>query len=111
MAKKRSGVGGWRRWGADEAREALAELAAGGESAVSFARRRGISTQRLAYWKKRLGIAAEPKFVAVALPTATSAAWIEIAAAGVVVRVREDLDIDHVARLVEAIRRRVGGAC
>ena len=111
MAKKRSGVGGWRQWGADEAREALAELAAGGESAVSFARRRGISTQKLAYWKKRLAIAAEPRFVAVALPTAPSAAWIEIAAAGVVVRVREDLDIDHVARLVEAIRRRVGGAC
>jgi hypothetical protein len=29
----------------------------------------------------------------------------------VVVRVREDLDVGHVARLVEAIGRRVGGTC
>ena len=34
---------------------------------------------------------------------------IEIAAAGAIVRVREDLDVDHVARLVEAIGRRLGG--
>jgi hypothetical protein len=37
--------------------------------------------------------------------------WIEIGAAGVVVRVREELDVDHVARLVEAIERALSGRC
>jgi hypothetical protein len=111
MGTRRSIVGGWRRWGEHEAREALEELASSGESAASFARRRGISTQRLAYWKKRLAAGTAPRFVAVALSPAPSPAWIEIAAGGMVVRVREHLDVDHVARLVEAIGRRVSGAC
>jgi transposase-like protein len=111
MRTNRRVVGGWRQWTEDEAREALAELASTGESAASFARRRGISTQRLAYWKKRLGSGTGPKFVAVALPAATSPMWIEIAACGVVVRIREQLDVEHVARLVDAIGRRVGGGC
>jgi transposase-like protein len=91
--------------------EALDELATTGESAVGFARRKGISTQRLVYWRKRLGEGTKPKFVAVSLATARAAASIEIAALGVVVRVREELDVEHVARLVEAIGRRTGGAC
>jgi transposase-like protein len=108
MGAKRRVVGGWRQWSESEAREALAELASSGESAASFARRRGISTQRLAYWKKRLASGTAPKFVAVALAPATSPRWIEISAGGVVVRVPEPLDEDRVARLVEAIRRRLG---
>jgi transposase-like protein len=99
------------RWTEEEARGALAEFAASGESAAGFARRRGISSQRLAYWSKRLAARGTTAFVAVALPAARAAAVIEIAAAGVVVRVREGLDAEHVARLVEAIGRRVSGAC
>ncbi len=99
----------WRQWTEQEARAALGELAESGESGAGFARRKGISTQRLAYWRTRLGGAA--KFIAVALPAARSPSCIEIAAAGVVVRVREDLDVDRVASLVEAIGRRTGGTC
>ena len=104
------GVRHWQQWTEAQARRALEELAASGESAASFARRRGGSSRRLAYWRKRLAAPAKTEFVAVALST-VSAAAIEIAAGGVVVRVREDLDVDHVARLVEAIGRRAGGAC
>jgi hypothetical protein len=100
----------WRQWTASEARAALAELKATGESAGSFARRKGISTRRVEYWKKRLRSAGETEFVPVALP-AVSPARIEIAAGVVVVRVREELDVEHVARLIEAIGRRMGRAC
>ena len=106
------GIRQWRQWTEGQARVALEELAASGKSAASFARRKGISPQRIAYWRKRLAAgAAKPAFVAVRLPTSTSTRWLEIAAAGVVVRVREDLEVGHVARLVEAIGRQVGGAC
>jgi transposase-like protein len=104
-SRKSVGIRRWRRWSEDEARSALAELAGSGESAVRFARRLGISTQRLAYWRKRLGTTSAA-FVAVRLPTTTSARHIEIALDGVAVRVREDLDVEHVARLVEALARR-----
>jgi len=102
----------WRQWSEGEALAALAELAGSGESAAEFARRKGVSPQRLAYWKKRLR-GPQTKFVAVALPTVPTATSgrIEIAAAGVAVHVREDLDVEHVAQLVEAIGRRLGGAC
>jgi transposase-like protein len=103
------GVRRWRQWSEEQARRALEELAASGERASVYARRKGVSPQRIAYWRKRLAGSAKTEFVAVALPTLSSAT-IEIAVAGVVVRVREDLDVDHVARLVEAIGRRAG-AC
>jgi transposase-like protein len=106
----RSGVRRWRQWSEEQGRRALEGLAASGESAASFARREGISARRLAYWRKRLAATAKTEFVAVTLP-GSSPASIEIAVAGVVVRVREDVDVDHVAQLVEAIGRRVGGAC
>jgi hypothetical protein len=41
-------------------------------------------------------------------PGFRSVARIEIVAAGVVVRVREELDVEHVAGLVEAVGRRIG---
>jgi hypothetical protein len=110
MGRKRSVVGGWRQWREPEAREALEELASSGESAASFARRRGVSTQRLAYWKKRLAAGTAPKFVAVTLRPTAAPRWIEICAGGVVVRIPEEVDEDRVARLVEAIGRRMG-AC
>jgi transposase-like protein len=105
-----NGVLQWRRWAEEQAREALEELASSGESAAGFARRKGLSPQRIAYWRKRLGSPAKAEFVAVALPAASRAS-IEISAGGVVVRVREELDVDHVARLVDALARRMGGAC
>ena len=83
------GVRHWRQWTEQEARDALDKLARSGESVASFARRAGVSAQRIAYWKKRLSPPAPTEFVAVALPATTAATWIEIAAAGVVVRVRE----------------------
>jgi hypothetical protein len=88
----------------------MEELKATGESAASFARRKGISSRRVAYWRKRLLDAASADFVPIALP-AVSPARIEIATGGMVVRVREELDVEHVARLVEAIGRRMGRAC
>jgi hypothetical protein len=88
-------------------RAALAELARSGEGLVRFARSRGISTGRLAYWKKRLGEGPSdrPAFVEVPLAVA-GGGQIEIAHEGVVVRVREDLDVEHLARIVEALARR-----
>ena len=111
MGKRGDGVRRWRQWTDDEARGALQELASTGESAAAYARRKGVSTQRLGYWRKRLGEPTRTEFLPVTLAAVTPARWIEIAAAGVTVRVGEDLDVGLVARLVEAIGRRVGGGC
>jgi transposase-like protein len=105
--------GGLVHWDAKAARAALAELAASGESVVVFARRTAVSPQRLFYWKKRLREDREgpaPTFVAVALPVQnTETAYLEIVMAGIAVRVREGLDVEHVANLVEALARRTRG--
>lgn len=101
-----------RRWSEAEARRQLEELARTTESAVGFARRKGVSTQRLAYWKKRLAAAStsadvKPAFVAVTMPEAASSRReIEIRVADVAVVVQEGCDVEHVAHLVEAIVRR-----
>jgi hypothetical protein len=95
------------RWTEREARAALAELASTGESELAFARQRGISRQRLRYWRERLdGGGGQPAFVAVAMPAAArTAATIAIRSGEVEVCVREDLDVEQVARLVVAISR------
>ena len=100
-----------RYWKEKQAREVREELATTGESVAGFARRKGISSKRIAYWRTRLGARAKPQFVAVTLPAGAPPGSIELSAGGVVVRVREGLDVEHVARLVEAIGRRVGSAC
>lgn len=113
MGKRTTGQGEvrqWRQWTEERARESLEELAASGESAASFAQRKGVSAQRIGYWKKRLAGPSTTEFVAVALPSA-SRGLMEICAGGIVIRVREELDVDHVARLVEAMVRRMGGSC
>ena len=102
---------GWRQWTEGEARAVLAALARSGESSAAFARSRGFSTQRIDYWKKRLGVtSAVPAFVPVRLPDVAAStigpATIEIVYGGVTVRVREDLDVEHVARIVEALAGR-----
>jgi hypothetical protein len=108
---KRDSQRRWHQWTQEEARAALAELAASGESMAAFTRRTGISRGRLAYWQKRIASGETTDFVSVDLAGAAVGRHFEIVAAGVVVRVREGLDVDEVARLVEAIGRRVRGAC
>jgi hypothetical protein len=101
---------GWRRWNEDDARAALAELAKTEESAVAFARRKQISTQRLHYWKKRLKespSASTPAFVAVTMPaTQSSRSEIEIRVGAIAIVVRAGYDVEEISRLVEALSRR-----
>lgn len=47
-------------WDPDHARQVLDELEASGESVTAFARRRGLSPQRLWWWKKRVGAPGRP---------------------------------------------------
>lgn len=84
-------------------------------SDAAFARRGGYSTQRLRYWKARLSApgstraTAAMSFVAVPLPmasrTSAMARHIEIDCDGIVLRVREETDVDQVARLTVALVR------
>jgi len=112
-SKTKASIGGqfWSQWSEAEARAHLEEFSRAAESAAGFARRRGISTRRLAYWKKRLASATggetKPAFLAVTMPATPSVlAEIEIRVAGVVVIAHEGCDVDQVARVVEALGRR-----
>jgi hypothetical protein len=118
--RRKSGRG-WKQWTDSEARAALVEWKQSGLSAEAFARSRGFSSMRLAYWAKRLPARAahgggEPvKFVAIDVPRSAPAVGapmhqIEIECAGIRLRVREELDVEHVARLVAALAG-VGRAC
>jgi len=106
---------GWRQWSEAEARAALTELARSAESTVSFARRKGVSPQRLQYWKKRLAWSPSPSstppaFVAVSLPAVPiERPEVEIRLGEVVVVVREGCNVELVARLVDALSRRARG--
>lgn len=102
---------GRTRWTEAEGRAALVEFARSGETELAFARRKGISRQRLRYWRKQLGQpAAKPAFVAVDLPAArTAGREIAILVGDISICVREDLDVDHLARIVEALGRRNRG--
>src|SRR5215211_8047686 len=91
-----------RRWTEAEARAALQELGRTGESELAFARRTGISRQRVRYWRERLAVAHTPAFVAVAMP-GPAAARIELQFGDVVLRVREDVEVDHLAEIVCAL--------
>ncbi|MBX3126224.1 MAG: transposase [Polyangiaceae bacterium] len=95
----------WRQWSEQEARKAVAELAASGESAAAFSRRTGVSLGRLSYWRQRLdgsslALGETTDFVAVNLAGVATSRCLEIVAAGVVVRVRDDLDVGRVAHLL-----------
>jgi hypothetical protein len=109
-------------WTESRARAVLAELRVSGESVAEFALRNRISRQRLYYWSKRMTLAdgppaigvEEPAFVAVRLPTSlpiAEPAWIELVVGGTVVRIRESLDVEHAARLVGAIARKLERPC
>jgi hypothetical protein len=98
----------WRVWGEQDARAALAELSESGESISKYALRRGISVQRIYYWKKRIAESAAPAFVAVPLPAAR-VEQIEITADGVTIRVREDLAQERLAEILDVLARRGRG--
>jgi hypothetical protein len=104
----------WRQWNPAEARLVIDEWRRSGLSAAAFARQAGVSEPRLWYWSKRVsegGVERKPRAVEfVAVPLTASGpsgrrGLLEIEHAGVVVRVREDLDVEHVARLVSALAR------
>jgi hypothetical protein len=103
----------WRRWSEADARKALDELAETAESAAGFARRKGVSTQRLQYWKKRLASSetSAPAFVAVTMPSVpVSRPEIEIRVGDdVAVIMREGCDVEKVAHFVDALLRRSRG--
>ena len=46
---------GRRQWKEDEARRVLGAWAKSGQSAAVFARRLGVTPQRLSWWRKRVG--------------------------------------------------------
>lgn len=99
----------WQHWTEEQARAALGELAQSGVSIAKFAEIKGVSAQRIAYWKKRLAEAGSADFVPVDVSTAmaaTALSRIEIVVGGITVRVREDLDPDKLVRLVDALARR-----
>jgi len=106
----------WQQWREEDARVVLEEHAKSGQSLTRFGRDRGVSLRRLMYWRKRLNESgSSPNFVAVAIsppPSArASTALIEIVAGRVAVRVREDLDVEHLARIVAAVGRRPPPGC
>ncbi len=111
-SKKPQGVGsrvrGWTQWKEPEARDALESWRRSGMSASAFCAREGFSVARLRYWSERLPEAAAAKlapmsFVPIAVGDVCGARTLEIEHAGVVIRVREELDVAHVARLVAAL--------
>jgi hypothetical protein len=101
-----------KRWGEAEAREVLREWRESGLSAAAFARWKGITALRLAYWKQRLSSPASTdriEFVPVPLAKAESGGQssspIEIAYGDVIIRLRE-VNAEQIARLVVALARR-----
>jgi len=101
----------WQRWTEEQARSALQELAQSGVSIAKFAESKGVSVQRIAYWRKRLAEGGPSRFVRVDVSHAatSTAGRIEILLGDITVRVREDVDAESVARLVEALARRPRG--
>lgn len=99
-----------RNWTEPDAEAVLADFAASGLSLAEFCRQRDLSRGRLIYWRERLSASTTattmPAFVAVPVPSsAAPEAHIEIARGDIVVRVREAIDVDHLARLVAALAR------
>ncbi len=99
-----------KQWTVEEARAVLRDLERSGLSAFAFARREGISSTRLSYWRKRLGARSPEQvgFVAVPVSDAESSAGahaIELECAGVTMRVRA-FDVEQLARLTVALSHR-----
>lgn len=101
----------WEHWTEEQGQAALEELKLSGMSMRQFAQSKGVTTQRIAYWKKRLADVRSTTFVAVPLPAGVRSAGlagpsqIEIGLGAITIRVREDLDVEHLARIVGALAR------
>lgn len=111
-----SGAGSLAPWTPAEARRALAELKRAGVNGGKLARARGISGQRIGYWKRRFADEAggAMSFVPVSVPVpatsnsvSRSGVDIEIVVDGVVVRVREEIEVERLAQIVGALVRGV----
>jgi hypothetical protein len=103
----------WTQWKEPDAHKAISEWRGSGLSAAAFCAREGYTETRLRYWLERLGKRLDRRvdpstvtFVPVALAAGPEVRHIEIECGGVVLRVREDLDVEHVARLVTALATR-----
>lgn len=102
-----------RYWSEEDGRAALAAFEASGLTRVAFRRETGISTQRLAWWRRRLGTRAEPagkiEFVPVEVAprVATGAeAAMEVVLGDVRVRMGPGFDTDALRRLLDVLERR-----
>lgn len=97
----------WRHWTEEQARAAMEELAQSGVGIARFAEIKGVSAQRIAYWKKRLAGSSPTGFVEV---STTASRWpIEIVLDDITVRVRQDVDPQKLAHLIDALTRRPRG--
>jgi hypothetical protein len=102
-----------RYWSEADGRAALAAFEASGLTRAAFRRETGISTQRLKWWRRRLGATAEPagkiEFVPVELePRAIAAdlaphALVEIVLGEIRVRVGPGFDAGALRRLLEVL--------
>ena len=88
----------WTQWTEAQGRAAVEAWRASKLSAEAFARERGYSAHRLTYWQRRLA-STRPAFIPVVVPSRGDAR-IEIERAGVVVRLREDLAPEIIARKI-----------
>jgi len=103
------------RWSEARARAVFEELARSGESDGAYCERHGIGRHRLMYWRKRL-IATKPSqaFVPIEIPAeipndktcAARTPEITIRMGDIVITAYETNDVDFIARLVVACRRR-----
>jgi hypothetical protein len=101
---RRSAKQRWKQWTEAEARAALVAWEDSGESMVVHARKLGVSSHRLSYWRARLAPAPELAFVPVVGP-ARADACIVIERAGVVLRVRESVDPALLTGILTALVR------
>jgi hypothetical protein len=99
-----------RYWSEADGRAALAAFETSGLTHAAFRRETGISTQRLKWWRRRLGTTAEPagkiEFVAVEVApraTATAEAAMEIVLGKIRVRVGPGFDPGALRRLLEVL--------
>jgi hypothetical protein len=101
-----------RYWGEEDGRAALAAFDASGLTRLAFRRETGISTQRLAWWRRRLSTAPDTggkiEFVPVELaPRAVAGveAAMEIVVGALRVRVGPGFDPAALRRLLDVLER------
>ena len=96
-----------RHWSPQDARAALAAFARSGMTLTAFARSRGVSAQRIAFWKRRFDAEAPsptPNFVPVALVSSPKRE-VRLTCADFTLHLPEDIAPDRVAALAAALSR------